>query len=205
MPIRLKSSTIGDARRLEADQPEVGHHHRADEDLEDEQELALLDQVGLARLVDEVGDVGHRLVNRQVLDGVVGPGAEQQPEDADDQAGEQDLVAGHAEEVTGVQVGQLDVDLAARPVRRLLRPGRLRQRAGEHDGHRHSQRRPQSPSPIRHRSSHVRHRLLSAPRVRAVTAESYTSAASPRLRSAGGSAMPPVRKIRMPSSTDSSG
>ena len=64
----------GDARRLEAGQPEVGDHHRADEELEDQQELALLNQVGLARLVDELGDVGHRLVDRQVLDRVVGPG-----------------------------------------------------------------------------------------------------------------------------------
>ena len=57
----------GDARHLEAGQQEVGDHDGADEDLEDEQELALLHEVGLAGLVDQLRDVGHRLVHRQVL------------------------------------------------------------------------------------------------------------------------------------------
>ena len=47
---------------------EVERDDGADEELEDQQELALLDQVGLARLVDELGDLEHRLVHRQVLE-----------------------------------------------------------------------------------------------------------------------------------------
>ena len=116
MPIRLKMMTMAMRDGLEAGQPEVGDHHGADEQLEDQQELALLDQVGLAGLVDDRRDVGHRLVDRQVLHRRVGPEAEQQPQHADDQAREQDLVAGHAQEVALVEIGQLDVDLAAGPV-----------------------------------------------------------------------------------------
>ena len=92
---------------------EVGDDDRADEELEDQQELALLNQVGLARLVDQLGDVGHRPVHRQALDAGVGPRAEEQAEHADHQARQQDLVPGHAEEVALVEVGQVDVHLAA--------------------------------------------------------------------------------------------
>ena len=58
---------ISDAREREADHREVGDDDRADEDLEDQEELALLNQVGLARLVDQLGDVGHRAMHRQLL------------------------------------------------------------------------------------------------------------------------------------------
>ena len=46
---------------------EVDDHDRADEELEDQDELALRDQVGLAGLVDQLGDLEHRAVHRQVL------------------------------------------------------------------------------------------------------------------------------------------
>ena len=135
-----------DARRLEAGQPEVGDHHGADEQLEDQQELALLNQVGLAGLVDDRRDVGHRLVDRQVLHRRVGPEAEQQPQHADDQAREQDLVAGHAEEVALVEIGQLDVDLAARAVDRVLGLGLHRRlRRQQRRRHQHRQRKDQRP------------------------------------------------------------
>ena len=38
-----------------------------DEDLEDQDELALRDQIGLAGLVNQLGDLEHRPVHRQVL------------------------------------------------------------------------------------------------------------------------------------------
>jgi hypothetical protein len=46
---------------------EVEHDDRPDEDLEDQDELALGDQVGLAGLVDQLGDLAHRLVHRHVV------------------------------------------------------------------------------------------------------------------------------------------
>ena len=57
----------------------------ADEDLQDQQELPLRDQVGLARLVDQVRDLEHRRVHRQRLELPVDHEAEHQPGDADDQ------------------------------------------------------------------------------------------------------------------------
>ena len=39
-----------------------------DEDEQHQQELALLDEVGLAGLEDDLGDVEHRLVRRQLVD-----------------------------------------------------------------------------------------------------------------------------------------
>ena len=89
---------IEDLRELEAGEPEVEDDHDADEALEQQQQLALLDQVGLAGLVDEPRDVGHRLVHRQLLDAGVGEEAEQQAQHADDEAGQQDVVPGEAEE-----------------------------------------------------------------------------------------------------------
>ena len=48
-----------------------------DEDLEDGDELALRDQVGLAGLVDQLRDLAHRPVHRQVLQLVEDDQAEQ--------------------------------------------------------------------------------------------------------------------------------
>ena len=54
--------------RLEVlQEAEVDDDDRADEDLQDQQELALLDQVRLAGLVDQLGDLAHRRVHRQGL------------------------------------------------------------------------------------------------------------------------------------------
>ena len=54
-----------------------------------------------------------RPVDRQVLHPGVAPEAEQQPQDADQEAGEQDLMPGEAEEVALIEVGEADVHLAA--------------------------------------------------------------------------------------------
>ena len=67
-------------------EPEVEDDDDADEDLEDQDELALGDQVRLAGLVDQLGDLPHRLVHGQVLELAVDDEAEDQPEDADDEA-----------------------------------------------------------------------------------------------------------------------
>ena len=80
--------------------PEVRGDDGADEQLEDQQELALLQQVGLAGLVDQLRDLPHRLVHRHVLELRVDHEAEGEPERADDQAGEQQRVTVDAEEAS---------------------------------------------------------------------------------------------------------
>ena len=55
---------------------EVDHHDGADEELEEKDELALRDEIRLAGLVNELRDVPHRLVHRQVLE----PGEDHQAE-----------------------------------------------------------------------------------------------------------------------------
>ena len=174
---------------LEAGQPEVGDHHRADEQLEDQQELALLNQVGLAGLVDQRRDVGHRLVDRQVLHRRVGPHAEQQPEHADDQARQQDLMAGHAQEVALVEVGQLDVDLAAGAVRCVLGLRRQQRRR-----HQHRQRKDHGHSlnkPHRHRVV-----LILSVHCRALTVPLLVTPCRPLRKS--GCLLPPTNPERAP-------
>ena len=51
-----------------AEEPEVHDHDGRDEDPQDQDELALGEQVGLARLVDQVRDLEHRPVHRQLLE-----------------------------------------------------------------------------------------------------------------------------------------
>ena len=57
---------IDDLGELEPGEQEVHHDHRADEAEQDQQELALLHQVGLAGLVDQLRDLGHRPVHREL-------------------------------------------------------------------------------------------------------------------------------------------
>src|SRR5581483_10695859 len=85
---------------------EVDDHDDADEDLEQQDELALRLQIGLARLVDELGDLLHRAMNREILELDVDDGAEEQAEHADDEAeGQQRLAIDSAEKRDGAQVG----------------------------------------------------------------------------------------------------
>src|SRR5271157_595705 len=50
------------------EKPEVEHDNCADERLEDEQEFTLSDEISLAGLVNEFGDLEHRLMDRHVLE-----------------------------------------------------------------------------------------------------------------------------------------
>src|SRR5690349_24020573 len=47
---------------------EVEDDDDGDEDFEDGEELALRDEIGLARLVDQLGDLPHRFVHGEVLE-----------------------------------------------------------------------------------------------------------------------------------------
>jgi len=66
---------------------EVQHDDDADERLENEEELALRDQIGLAGLVDQLGDLAHRRVHGKAPQLREDDDPEQEPERADDQPG----------------------------------------------------------------------------------------------------------------------
>jgi hypothetical protein len=91
----------------------VGHADR-DEHPEHGEELALLPEVGLAGFPDDLGDVGHGLVDGQALGLEVLHPAVGDAEGADDEAEHQHVHAaeGAVEEAHRAEVGDLDVGLA---------------------------------------------------------------------------------------------
>ncbi len=97
MPTRLKNRmAMSLTRRLAQhvlQEAEVADHHRQQQRPQAEDELALGDEVRLARLVDELGDLQHRLVHGQVLQLAVLHEAEDQTEHAHHDAGHQQLAA----------------------------------------------------------------------------------------------------------------
>ncbi len=123
---------------------EVEDHDHADEDLENQDELALRDQVGLAGLVNELRDFPHRRVNGQVLELPEDDHSEREAEHADDEARLQQRATVDALELDAPEIGKDEVCLAARVPRRRLRDLRVsgcrRLRGGQRDGpqkHRH--------------------------------------------------------------------
>jgi hypothetical protein len=88
------------------EEAEVVDDARADEDLEHREQLALLEQVGLAGLVDGVRDIEHGLVGRHGLDLVEHHQAEQHAEDAHPDAHEQQVA------LSRLETRQLEVQLA---------------------------------------------------------------------------------------------
>ena len=89
----------------------VHHDDDADEDPQLEDELPLRGQVGLAGRVDELGNVPHDLVNRQVLELLVDHQAEHQADEANEQADGEQRGPGHAEELHRGQVWQDEIAL----------------------------------------------------------------------------------------------
>ena len=88
--------------RFAPQRQEVVRHERRDDDEQAQQEYALLDEVGLAGLKDDVGDVEHRLVGGVFADLVEQIEADAQGAGDDAGAVEQDLPgAGAAELVVG--------------------------------------------------------------------------------------------------------
>ena len=90
---------------------EVDHHDDADEGFEDEDELALGEEVRLAGLPDQLRHLEHGPVYRQPLELPVDAQAEDEAESADDQACVEQLAAGHPEEMDRVEVGQDELGL----------------------------------------------------------------------------------------------
>ena len=120
MPSTLKARMIDHARRLEVlQEAEVDDDDDPDEQLEDRQELALLQQVGLAGLVDQLGDLAHRAVHRQGLQLLVDHQAEDQAEQADAEPEHEQRPAVDAHELGLAEVGQDQARLAAGVRRRL--------------------------------------------------------------------------------------
>ena len=72
---------------------EVDRDDDPDERLENQQELALLNEVGLARLVDQLGDLEHGRMHRHVLQLAVDHEAKEQAEHRDDEARVEQRVA----------------------------------------------------------------------------------------------------------------
>ena len=67
---------------------EVEDDDRADEEFEDHEETALRDKIGLAGLVDKLGDIAHRLMHRHVLQLAVNQEPEHKSERRDEHAAE---------------------------------------------------------------------------------------------------------------------
>src|SRR5258707_183843 len=109
--LRASSSLMLKRIFMRSEPSEVAHHDRADEDLQQEDEFALGDEVGLAGLVDQLRDLAHRAMDRQVLELCIGDETEEQAQDADDQSEEQECFAAHAEKRDQLQVRQHEVRL----------------------------------------------------------------------------------------------
>ena len=92
---------------------EVEHHDGADEDLEQEDELALGDEVRLAGLVDQLGDLPHRGVDGQVLELVEDHEAEDEPQHAHAEPDREQRAAADTGDVYLREVGNLQARLAA--------------------------------------------------------------------------------------------
>ena len=128
MPIRLNSRMIATLIGAKCcSSPKVEHHDHADEDFEDEDELALRDQVGLAGLVDQLGDLEHRPMHRQILELCVNHETEGEAEKTDTKAAHQQRPGVHASKADGPEIRQAPGWLRRRPDGRLLAGPSLRQ------------------------------------------------------------------------------
>ncbi len=92
---------------------EVQRDDDPDEELEDQDELALRDQVRLAGLVDQLGDRSHRLVHGHVLEPRVDRETEQESEGADHQPADEERAAGNAEKRHRIQVRNDEIGFTA--------------------------------------------------------------------------------------------
>ena len=172
-----------------------------DEDLEDREELPLRDQIGLAGLVNQLRDLAHRPVHRQVLQLV-----------QDDQA-EQRCRAPTRPCRPSAACGRCS--RRRRPDRDRAAPGWPRRRAARSAGRRAAgsgccaSSRGRQAASIAQQRQRPRTARTAESRFITVSAPLNVSCLACRLQDLlsmrPGSDMPPVRKIRMPSSTVRSG
>src|SRR5205823_9793505 len=86
---------------------EIQHDHNGNEGPEQQKEFALRLEIGFASFVNELGDVAHGLVDRQMFQARVNGESEGQAEQAEENPEKQEFVAVHAEEGDLGKVGQL--------------------------------------------------------------------------------------------------
>ena len=79
---------------------------------EQQQEFPLRNQVGLAGFPNQLGDLCHGAVNRQVLQAAIDDHSKQQSKDAKEDADHQQLVAIHAQKLHLGKIGELKVGFA---------------------------------------------------------------------------------------------
>ena len=116
----------GDLQRVEVlEHAEVEHHDHADEHLEEQDELPLRDQVGLACLVNQLRDLPHRGVHRQIPQLNEDHHPEREPQRADEESAEQEAATVDALELDGAEIGQHQIGFAPRVTRRRLGSSRL--------------------------------------------------------------------------------
>src|SRR6266566_6356236 len=98
----------GRVRRLRQ-RAEVQRHDRADKEPQNQQEPTLGEQIGLAGLVDQLGDLAHGAMHGEVAQLRVLRETKEQPQGADDQAPQQQCAAADPAEERGlVQVRQYE-------------------------------------------------------------------------------------------------
>ena len=114
---------------------EVDDDDEADEELQEQDELALGDQVRLARLVDQLGDLPHRLVHGQVLELAEDHQPEDEAEHTHAEAQRQQRTAADAPDVHLAEIRNLEAGFAAAVLsgrRRGLREDRRRRDQRNH-------------------------------------------------------------------------
>src|SRR5213078_3483699 len=103
----------------------------ADKEPQKKQEATLGEQVRLAGLVDQLGDLAHGAMHRKVAQLRVLRESEQQSQRADHQSPKQQPPASHPEEGGLVQIGQHERGFAARS---MLGWGGVLQQSENHSG-----------------------------------------------------------------------
>src|SRR5207302_8162842 len=92
---------------LEMPEPaEVHDHDEADEGLEDEDELALGDQVRLASLVDQLAHLEHRAVDGKRLELPVDDEPEDSAQGAHDEPELEEQPSAHPQELHAIEIGK---------------------------------------------------------------------------------------------------
>ena len=106
----------GDGNRLvrhRRQHAEVEHDDDGNEEPQDQQEFALGDQIGLAGLVNQLGNLEHGTMHRHLPQAGIDDEAETQTEDAEQNANHQQAMAVDAEEENLREIGKLQAGFAA--------------------------------------------------------------------------------------------
>ena len=86
---------------------EIEHDDHGDECFEQEQELALSDQIGFTGFIDEFRNFAHGAVHGEIFQPLINRQAEDQPENAKKNPEEQELMAVDIEKVYLREIGEL--------------------------------------------------------------------------------------------------